>query len=235
MLGDMDQPDPAAPRTAAALASLVDLARDELAAASGHRVLLGITGSPGAGKSTLATALVEAVNRADGAGLAVHLPMDGFHLANATLDGLGLRDRKGAIETFDGWGFVGLLERILAETEHTVYAPGFERSVDEPVAAEIAVEPSARIVVVEGNYLLVDEGPWQRIGDLVDEAWFVEAPEEVRVRRLVERHTAFGRTPEAARAWALQVDGANAGVIAPPVVRADLVVSGTTWEVEGGA
>ena len=231
----MDWPDPAAPRTATALASLVDLARDELAAASGHRVLLGITGSPGAGKSTLATALVEAVNRADGAGLAVHLPMDGFHLANATLDRLGLRHRKGAIETFDGWGFAGLLERILAETEHTVYAPGFERSVDEPVAAEIAIEPSARIVVVEGNYLLVDEGPWQRVGDLVDEAWFVEASDEERVRRLVERHTAFGRTPEAALAWALEVDGANAGVIAPTVARADLVVSGTTWEVEVGA
>jgi len=231
----MDWPDPAAPRTATALASLVDLARDELAAASGHRVLLGITGSPGAGKSTLATALVEAVNRADGAGLAVHLPMDGFHLANATLDRLGLRHRKGAIETFDGWGFAGLLERILAETEHTVYAPGFERSVDEPVAAEIAIEPSARIVVVEGNYLLVDEGPWQRVGDLVDEAWFVEASDEERVRRLVERHTAFGRTPEAALAWALEVDGANARVIASTVARADLVVSGTTWEVEVGA
>ncbi|MFE5670962.1 nucleoside/nucleotide kinase family protein [Agromyces sp. NPDC056523] len=231
----MDWPDPAAPRTAAALAALVDLARDELAAASDHRVLLGITGSPGAGKSTLATALVEAVNRADGAGLAVHLPMDGFHLANATLDRLGVRDRKGAIETFDGWGFAGLLERILAETDHTVYAPGFERSVDEPVAAEIAIEPSARIVVVEGNYLLVDEGPWQRVGDLVDEAWFIEASDEERVRRLVERHTAFGRTPEAALAWAHEVDGANARVIAPTVARADLVVSGTTWEVEVGA
>ena len=228
----MHRPDPASPRTATALAALVDLARDELAAASGPRVLLGITGCPGAGKSTLATALVEAVNRADGAGLAVHLPMDGFHLANATLDRLGRRDRKGAIETFDGWGFVALLDRVLAETDRTVYAPGFERSVDEPVAAEIAIEPLARIVVVEGNYLLVDEGPWQRAGDLIDEAWFIEASEEERISRLVERHTAFGRTPEAARVWAHEVDGANARVIAPTVARADLVVSGTTWEVE---
>jgi pantothenate kinase len=237
----MALPDPASPPIAAALGALADLARDALAAASGHRVLIGITGSPGAGKSTLAEALVGELNRADGAAdgargtVAVHLPMDGFHLANATLDRLGLRDRKGAIETFDGWGFAGLLERVVAETDHAVYAPGFERSADEPVAAEIAIEPSARIVVVEGNYLLVDEGPWQRVGDLLDEGWFVEASDDERVRRLVARHAEFGRTPEAALAWALEVDGANARVIAPTVARADLVVSGTTWQVEIGA
>jgi pantothenate kinase len=239
----MASPNPATPHSKAALAALAELARDALAATSAHRVLIGITGSPGAGKSTLAAAVVATLNAADAAdapaptdgATAVHLPMDGFHLANATLDRLGLRDRKGAIETFDGWGFAGLLERVLAETDHTVYAPGFERSVDEPVAGEIAIEPSARIVIVEGNYLLVDEGPWQRVGDLVDECWFVEASDEERVRRLVARHTESGRTPEAALAWALEVDGANARVIAPTVARADLVVSAATWDLEIGA
>jgi len=231
----MDSRDHVSDHATAALAALVELVRDALAAASAPRVLIGITGSPGAGKSTLATALVAAVNAADGAGTAVHLPMDGFHLANATLDRLGLRDRKGAIETFDGWGFAGLLERVRAETDHVVYAPGFERSVDEPVAAEIAIEPSARVVVVEGNYLLVDEGPWQQVGELLDEYWFIEATEEERVRRLVARHTAFGRTPEAALAWALEVDGANARIIEPTVARADLVISGATWDVAVGA
>jgi pantothenate kinase len=231
----MTSPDPASPHTTVALAALAELARDALSAASAPRALIGITGSPGAGKSTLATALVATLNATDGAGTAVHLPMDGFHLANATLDRLGLRDRKGAIETFDGWGFAGLLERVVAETDHTVYAPGFERSVDEPVAAEIAIEPSARIVVVEGNYLLVDEGPWQQVGELLDEYWFIEATEEERVRRLVARHTEFGRTPEAALAWALEVDGANARVIEPTVARADLVISGATWDVAVGA
>lgn len=231
----MTAPDPASPRTATALTALAGLARDALAAASGPRVLIGITGSPGAGKSTLAAALVAELTATDGAGTAVHLPMDGFHLANATLNRLGLRERKGAIETFDGWGFARLLDRVLAETDHTVYAPGFERSVDEPIAAEIAIEPSVRIVVVEGNYLLVDESPWQHVGDLVDEAWFIEAPEDERVRRLVARHTESGRTPEAALAWAREVDGANALVIGPTVARADLVVSGATWVVEIGA
>ncbi|HEU4758048.1 MAG TPA: nucleoside/nucleotide kinase family protein [Agromyces sp.] len=231
----MTSPDPASPRTATALTALAGLVRDARAAASAPRVLIGITGSPGAGKSTLASALVGAVNAADGAGTAVHLPMVGFHLANATLDRLGLRDRKGAIETFDGWGFAGLLERVRAETDHVVYAPGFERSVDEPVAAEIAIEPSAGVVVVEGNYLLVDDGPWQQVGELLDEYWFVEASEDERVRRLVARHTAFGRTPEAALAWALEVDGANARIIEPTVARADLVISGATWDVAVGA
>jgi pantothenate kinase len=231
----MDRPDPRSPHATAALAALVELVRDALAAASAPRVLIGITGSPGAGKSTLATALVGAVDAADGANTAVHLPMDGFHLANATLDRLGLRDRKGAIETFDGWGFAGLLERVRVETDHVVYVPGFERSVDEPVAAEVAIEPSARVVVVEGNYLLVDEGPWQQVGELLDEYWFIEATEEERVRRLVARHTEFGRTPEAALAWALEVDGANARIVEPTIARADLVISGATWDVAVGA
>ena len=137
--------------------------------------------------------------------------MDGFHLANATLDRLGLRDRKGAIETFDGWGFLALLERVRQELDHVVYAPAFERQVDEPVAGEIAIEASARFVVVEGNYLLADAEPWRRVRGLVDEAWFCETDDLERTSRLVRRHTEFGRSPEAARAWATEVDGANAG------------------------
>lgn len=231
----MDVPDRSAPHRTHALTALAELARDALAAASADRVLIGITGSPGAGKSTLADALVATLNDAEGAGFAVHLPMDGFHLANRTLDALGLRDRKGAPETFDGWGFAALLARVKAETDHVVYAPGFERAVDEPVAAEIAVEPAVRAVVVEGNYLLLDVEPWRHVDDLLHETWFVEATEEERVRRLVERHTAFGRTTEAALAWAREVDGANARLIEPTVARADLVVSGATWEVAVGA
>jgi pantothenate kinase len=201
------------------------------AEASAHRILLGLTGSPGAGKTTLARALVASLNAGAPEQVAVHLPMDGFHLANATLDRLGLRQRKGAIETFDGWGFVALLERVLRETDHTVYAPAFERHIDEPVAGEIAIEPSARVVVVEGNYLLSDLEPWSRVRDLVAESWFCDTDESERMLRLVRRHTASGRTPDAAHAWATDVDGANARGIEPTRARADLVVSGDTWRL----
>jgi pantothenate kinase len=225
-------PSIAPPALAAALEILVDRARRLSAAASGARILLGVTGSPGAGKTTLAKALVAGLNAGGPAEpTAVHLPMDGFHLANATLDRLGLRLRKGAIETFDGWGFVALLEQALRETEHTVYAPEFERNIDEPVAGAIAIEPSARIVVVEGNYLLSDLEPWRRVRDLLCESWFCDTDESERMLRLVRRHTASGRSLDAARDWATDVDGANALRIEPTRDRAHLVVSGDTWRV----
>ena len=222
---------PGIPDAATGLEGLAARARSLSAAASGARILIGITGSPGAGKTTLAQALVAGLNAGASEQVAVHLPMDGFHLANATLDRLGLRQRKGAIETFDAWGFVALLERALRETDHTVYAPAFERHIDEPVAGEIPIEPSARIVVAEGNYLLSDLEPWNRVRDLVAESWFCDTDESERMLRLVHRHTASGRTPDAARAWATDVDGANARRIEPTRDRADLVVSGDTWQL----
>ena len=206
-----------------AVAALAD--RVERAASGSLRFLLGIAGSPGSGKTTLATALVAELNTRN-PGTAVALPMDGFHLANATLDRLGRHDRKGAIDTFDGWGFLALLHRVRAETGHTVFAPSFRREVDEGIAGEIAIEPDARVIVVEGNYLLVDDGPWARVRDALDEAWFCETPGATREARLVERHTRHGRTVEAATAWARDVDGVNAALIEATRGRADLVVSG---------
>ena len=204
------------------LGDLVARIRALRRAAGGQRVLVGITGSPGAGKTTLALRLVDALGRE-----AAHLPMDGFHLANATLDALGRHDRKGAVDTFDGWGFLALLRRVRDEQEHTVYAPSFRREVDEPVAGEIAIEPEHRVVVAEGNYLLVDDGPWAQVRDVLDEAWYCGTPGDERERRLVDRHTSYGRTLEAATAWATEVDGRNATLIEATRPRADLVVSGS--------
>lgn len=214
-------PAAAAPEVAD-LAALVARVRTLQERSPGARVVVGITGSPGAGKTTLAVRVAEALGPE-----AVHLPMDGFHLANATLDRLGRHDRKGALDTFDGWGFVALLRRVRDETDHPVFAPSFHREVDEPVAGEIAVEPAHRVVVVEGNYLLVADEPWGRVRDLLDDAWFCRADGDERERRLVDRHTRHGRTVEAATAWATEVDGRNALVIESTRSRADLVVSGT--------
>jgi pantothenate kinase len=196
-------------------------------AGSGRRALLGITGSPGAGKTTLASHLVSEVDAVLGAGTAAHLPMDGFHLANATLDRLGRHDRKGAVDTFDGWGFVALLRRLRDEVDHEVYAPSFRRTVDEPIAGEIAVPAGTALVVVEGNYLLVNSPPWDQVRSLLDQVWFCVTPAEDRLQRLVDRHTRHGRPPAAATAWATEVDGANAQLIEETRVGADLLVSGT--------
>ncbi|QHA08582.1 nucleoside/nucleotide kinase family protein [Streptomyces broussonetiae] len=199
------------------------LARARVLAAGGRRAVLGIAGSPGAGKTTLAAHLVRALN-ADGPPRAAHVPMDGFHLADAELDRLGRRDRKGAPDTFDPAGYAALLLRLREDTEEVVYAPGFERVLEQPLAGAIPVPPAARLVVTEGNYLLLAEGSWARVRPLLDEVWFCEIAEDERIRRLVARHEEFGKDHESAVAWVLGSDQRNAGLVAATRGRADLVV-----------
>jgi pantothenate kinase len=192
----------------------------------GRRALLGIAGGPGAGKTTLAERLVRALN-AGGEPWVAHVPMDGFHLADVELDRLGLRDRKGAPETFDAAGYAALLRRLRAEADNeVVYAPGFERVLEQPLAGAIPVEPAARLVVTEGNYLLLGTGAWARVRAELDEVWFCEIDEEERVRRLVARHVEFGKGYEEAVAWVRRSDQRNAELVAATRGRADLVVCG---------
>lgn len=193
-------------------------------AADPGRVVLGIAGAPGVGKSTLARRVVAAVDAAHGPGTAVQVPMDGFHLANAALDALGRRDRKGAVDTFDAAGYVALVRRLVAADEDVVWAPDFDRRVDEPVAGSIAVPRAARLVVSEGNYLLDPEEPWSALADLFTETWACVVDDRVRVDRLVGRHMRHGRDHEAATAWALEVDGVNAARVAATVTRASRTV-----------
>jgi pantothenate kinase len=188
-----------------------------------RRAVLGIAGSPGAGKTTLAEHLVRALNT-DGPPWAAHVPMDGFHLADAELDRLGRRDRKGAPDTFDAAGYAALLRRLHEDTDEVVYAPGFERVLEQPIAGAIPVPPAARLVVTEGNYLLLTEGSWARVRPCLDEVWFCETDEEARVRRLIARHEEFGKDHETAVAWVLGTDQRNADLVAATRVRADLVV-----------
>ncbi|WP_330461355.1 nucleoside/nucleotide kinase family protein [Streptomyces sp. NBC_00820] len=192
----------------------------------GRRALLGIAGAPGAGKTTLAEHLVRALN-ADGPPWAAHVPMDGFHLADAELDRLSLRDRKGAPDTFDAAGYAALLRRLREDADEVVYAPGFERVLEQPIAGSIPVPPAARLVVTEGNYLLLREGSWARVRPALDEVWFCESEEPERVRRLVARHEEFGKDHETAVAWVLGTDQRNADLVATTRDRADLVVPST--------
>jgi pantothenate kinase len=187
------------------------------------RAVIGIVGAPGAGKSTFAAQLVAGLVDALGP-IVVLVPMDGFHLANSELDRLGRRQRKGAPDTFDAGGYAALLRRLREPGPETVYAPEYRRDLGEPVAGAIAVGPEIRLVVTEGNYLLLDDGPWAQVRALLTESWFLETDDAVRLERLVARHVRFGKAPHAARAWAAGPDESNARLIAATAHRADVVV-----------
>jgi pantothenate kinase len=215
---------------ATSFAELVDRAHGLLR--PGGRALIGITGSPAAGKTTLARALVAALAPEPPAGSpagtwVTHVPMDGYHLADVELDRIGRRHAKGAPDTFDPAGYRALLARIRDPefAGETVYAPMFERDIEQPIANAVPVHPECRLVVSEGNYLLVDDEPWRRVAACFDEVWFCELPDAVRLSRLVARHEEFGKTPAAARAWVANTDEPNARLIETTRSRAHLIVT----------
>jgi pantothenate kinase len=185
----------------------------------GHRALLGLTGAPGAGKSTVAERLV-----AELGGDAMLVGLDGFHLADDELRRMGRWECKGAVDTFDAAGYVHLLRRLRARDEPVVYAPRFDRSLEESIGSAVPVPAEVPLIVTEGNYLLVDTGSWALVRELLDACWYVEPGDDVRLERLVARHERFGRSPDEARERSYGSDQLNADLIQSTRGRADRVV-----------
>jgi pantothenate kinase len=152
--------------------------------------------------------------------------MDGFHLAHAALTALGLVEVKGAPRTFDVDGYVAALRRLRSAGPGTVWAPEFRREIEDAVGGAVPVGPDVRLVITEGNYLLLD-GPWSPVRELLDEAWFVDVPDDLRRQRLATRHRHYGRTE--AQAWerTLGSDEVNARLVLATRGRADLVITGS--------
>ena len=150
--------------------------------------------------------------------------MDGYHFADVELTRRGLLERKGAPETFDAEGYAALLARIRAGVDHVVVAPAFERDLEQPIAGAVPVLPEAGLVLTEGNYLLLDEPRWRAVRDQLDAVWHLHVDDAVRRERLVARHIAFGKSPEAARDWVERVDEPNARLVEAAAVRADVVL-----------
>jgi pantothenate kinase len=209
------------------LLPLVERAR-RLGASQAAPVVIGVAGAPGAGKTTLVESLVGALNKGVPAPehqRFAHVPMDGFHLSDHELTRLGLLDRKGAPETFDVHGYAATLHRLRTPRAAVVYAPGFERTLEQPIAAVIPVYPSATTILTEGNYLLLDCPEWRQVRAECTEVWYCEQDDELRIQRLIRRHVQFGKSPADAQWWVHTVDEKNARLIESFRAGADLVIT----------
>lgn len=195
-----------------------DLRRNALE--SGGRQIIGIVGAPGTGKSTLAEHVAGLLAN-DGC---VVVPMDGFHLANAIIDGTPLQRRKGSIDTFDIGGYLSLLRRLRERDEPVIYAPSYRRGLEEPIAASIAVPQSVLFVITEGNYLLGETEPWGQVREFLSETWYVDTPHDIRLSRLIQRHITFGKSPAEAVEWANGPDEDNARYVETTKIRANRII-----------
>ena len=186
---------------------------------TGSRIILGLVGPPGAGKSTVGLALRDAFRD-----ISQIVPMDGFHLANVELSRLGRAGRKGAPDTFDSAGYVDLLKRLRAQSpDEVIYAPEFRREIEEPIAGAIPIFPETQLLITEGNYLLLEEGHWKKVPAFLDEVWYVDVDDALRIERLAARHQQFGRSRNEAIAWVNNTGEPNARLIATGKQRANLV------------
>ena len=187
---------------------------------TGERKIVGLIGKPGAGKSTLSAQLIEHL----GAQAAI-LNMDGYHLSNLALRELGRADRKGAPDTFDALGFTAILQRVKNQVDQDIYFPVFDRSIEESIAAQGVITPEIKLVITEGNYLLHNENNWGGVKELLDESWFIEVDDQIRIERLVNRHHKFGKSKADAHSWATGSDENNAKIVAQTRELADVIIN----------
>ena len=187
---------------------------------TGERKIVGLIGKPGAGKSTLSAQLIEHL----GAQAAI-LNMDGYHLSNLALRELGRADRKGAPDTFDALGFTAILKRVKNQVDQDIYFPVFDRSIEESIAAQGVITPEVKLVITEGNYLLHNENNWGGVKELLDESWFIEVDDQIRIGRLVNRHHKFGKSKADAHSWATGSDENNARIVAQTRELADVIIN----------
>ena len=203
----------------ASLTSLEEVITRAKSLMGGERKIVGLIGKPGAGKSTLSAQLIEQLG--DQAAI---LNMDGYHLSNKQLQRLNLSDRKGAFNTFDSDGFVSLLRRINLDTDKDIYYPIFHREIEESYSADGVVLKNTRLVITEGNYLLLEKGGWESVKKELSEVWYVKVNDELRLERLTKRHEMFGKDPQAAHEWAHGSDEINAELVQTTVASADVII-----------
>ena len=186
------------------------------------RLIVAVAGPPGAGKSTMSDYLLHAINKG-GEAPSIVVPMDGFHLDDAILDRRGLLSRKGSPPTFDCAGFAVLLQR-LKQADGEVFIPVFDRSLELSRAAASVVGPEHRVLLVEGNYLLLDQQPWSQLAPFFDLTIYLDVPFDELERRLTDRWLGFGFDAETARNRALSNDIPNAELVVAQSRKADFVV-----------
>jgi pantothenate kinase len=193
---------------------------DSLLQGSKLRTMIGIVGKPGAGKSTVVS---EIQNRFSADEVAI-IPMDGYHLSNEELIELGRRHRKGAPDTFDVAEFISLITKVKNEIAKDHTFPIFHREIEVSKADEGLVPSNVKVIVIEGNYLFSEEHGWGEVFPLLDQSWFIEIDDEVRMQRLIARHIKYGKSPQEAEDWSRGSDEANAKFIAKTASRAERII-----------
>lgn len=184
------------------------------------RTMIGIVGKPGAGKSTVVTEIQKQFSAEE---VAI-IPMDGYHLSNEELIKLGRRERKGAPDTFDVEGFISLITRVRNEIDKDHTFPIFHREIEASKADEGIVLRNTKVIVIEGNYLFSEEHNWSEVFPLLDQSWFIEIDDEIRMQRLITRHIKYGKTPQEAEEWSRGSDEENAKFIAKTASRAERII-----------